>query len=183
MLLGEEGKGQFFYWWDVAVGSLKLGYTPVRSMKEGRIPTSHQGTFSSCRDGWAQTGEVSFATPVASLVCWKGQLEGGNIWNHCPLQRPCTLLTHLRLICLKACCEMLSHPHFSHLTLHIQQHFKCARNCTKKLFSIDWHNPQTKKNLCGNNLITNYRCSDHFLLWVWAAPLSEESWFRTELSR
>lgn len=65
--------------------------------------------------------------------------------------------------------EMVSHPHFSHLTLHIQQHFKCVRNRTKKLFASDWHNPQTKTTLSENNLITNYQCSDHFLLWVWAS--------------
>lgn len=111
VLLGEEGKGQFFYWWDAAAGSLKLGYTKVRSMKEGKIPTYHQSTSSSYKDGWAQTGEISFATQLASLVCWKKQTGGGNIWS--PLQRPSTLLTHLRLICLKPAvrwCQTLTSP-------------------------------------------------------------------------
>lgn len=106
MLLREEGKGQLFYWWDVAVGSWRLGYTKVRGMKEGKIPTSNQCTFSSYRDGCAQAEEISTATQLASLVCWERQIGDGNIWKHCPLQRASTLLTQPRL---KACCERWCH--------------------------------------------------------------------------
>lgn len=179
VLLGEEGKGHFFYWRAVAVGFLRLGYTKVRSIKEGKIPPSYQCAFSSCWDGCAQMEEISTATQLASLVCWKDKL-GMEHLKTLPLaeaQRP--PLPPQADLPKSLLWEMVSHPHFSHPTLHIQQHFKGVRNCTKKLFAVDWHVPQTKKNLCENNLITNYRCSDHVLLWVWAAPVSEESWFRT----
>lgn len=183
MLLGGEGKGQFFYWWDVAVGSLRLGYIKVRSMKEGKILTSNQCTSSSNRDECAQNEEISTATPLASLVHWKRQIGNGNIWKHCPLQSPSTLLTHLRAMCLRACCERWCHTLTSPTSLCISSSILHVSGAVPRNY-LPMIDIIHRQRICVRIIWPQtINAMIIFCSGFEQAPVSEESWFRTEASR